>query len=87
MPMPMSLKRKNLGLPGRQRLPLPAGADLPYVLEYAGENCLMIGSDYGHADNASKLLALKRLKENGVLDPVVIDKILCSNPARFYGLD
>jgi hypothetical protein len=45
------------------------------------------GSDYGHADNASELLALKRLKENGDIDPVVIDKILCTNPARFYGLD
>jgi predicted TIM-barrel fold metal-dependent hydrolase len=61
--------------------------DLPYVLKYAGENCLMIGSDYGHADNASELLALARLKENGVIDPRVIDKILFTNPARFYGLD
>ena len=61
--------------------------DLPYVLKYAGENCLMIGSDYGHADNASELLALKRLKEKGEIDPKLIDKILCTNPARFYGLD
>jgi hypothetical protein len=61
--------------------------DLPYVLKYAGENCLMVGSDYGHADNASELLALRRLKENGAIAPVVIDKILCTNPARFYGLD
>ena len=36
--------------------------DLPYVLKYAGENCLMIGSDYGHADNASELLALANSK-------------------------
>ena len=28
----------------------------------------MIGSDYGHADNASELLALARLKENGEID-------------------
>jgi predicted TIM-barrel fold metal-dependent hydrolase len=61
--------------------------DLPYVLKYAGENCLMIGSDYGHADNASELLALARLKEQGDIDPKVIDKILCTNPARFYGID
>jgi predicted TIM-barrel fold metal-dependent hydrolase len=61
--------------------------DLPYVLKYSGEDSLMIGSDYGHADNASELLALKRLKENGEIDPRVIDKILCANPARFYGLD
>jgi predicted TIM-barrel fold metal-dependent hydrolase len=61
--------------------------DLPYVLKYAGENCLMIGSDYGHADNASELLALAKLKEQGDIDPKVIDKILCTNPAKFYGLD
>jgi predicted TIM-barrel fold metal-dependent hydrolase len=60
--------------------------DLPYVLKYSGENSLMIGSDYGHADNASELLALSRLKEKGEIDPVVIDKILYDNPARFYGL-
>jgi len=61
--------------------------DLPYVLKYSGEDSLMIGSDYGHADNASELLALQRLKEKGEIDPKVIDKILFANPARFYGLD
>ncbi|HET8563571.1 MAG TPA: amidohydrolase family protein, partial [Candidatus Binatia bacterium] len=61
--------------------------DLPYVLKYAGEDSLMIGSDYGHADNASELLALKRLKEKGELEPRIVDKILSANPARFYGLD
>jgi predicted TIM-barrel fold metal-dependent hydrolase len=57
------------------------------VLKYAGENSLMIGSDYGHADNASELLALAKLKENGDIDPQVIDRILHHNPAKFYGLD
>jgi hypothetical protein len=47
----------------------------------------MIGSDYGHADNASELLALAKLKESGDIDPKVVDKILCINPAKFYGLD
>jgi len=61
--------------------------DLPYVLKYSGEDSRMIGSDYGHADNASELLALQRLKEKGEIDPKVIDKILFANPARFYGLD
>jgi uncharacterized protein len=57
--------------------------DLPYVLKYAGENCLMIGSDYGHADNASELLALKRLKDNGDIDPEVIDKISVHQSGAF----
>ncbi len=47
----------------------------------------MIGSDYGHADNASELLALAKLKENGEIDPKVIDKILYHNPVKFYGLN
>lgn len=61
--------------------------DLSYVLKYSGHNTLMIGSDYGHADNASELLALQKLKEKGDIDPKVIDKILFTNPVRFYGLD
>ena len=60
--------------------------DLPYVIEHAGEDMIMIGSDYGHNDNASELLALKGLREKGEVAPHVIDKILHENPARFYGL-
>ena len=30
---------------------------------------------------------LAKLKENGEIDPKVIDKILYHNPAKFYGLD
>ena len=61
--------------------------DLDYILGYAGEDNLVIGSDYGHADNASELLALAKLKDNGDIDPKVVDKILWANPAKFYGLD
>jgi predicted TIM-barrel fold metal-dependent hydrolase len=60
--------------------------DLPYVLRYAGEDNLMIGSDYGHADTASELEALRHLKESGEVPPAVIDKILDDNPRAFYGL-
>ncbi len=61
--------------------------DLSYVLSYAGEDNIMIGSDYGHADTASEIAALQRLRTSGQIDPAVIDKILCANPARFYGLE
>ncbi len=60
--------------------------DLPYVLRYGAEDNLMIGSDYGHADNASELLALEGIRDKGEIAPAVIDKILARNPARFYGL-
>ena len=43
--------------------------DLPYVLGYGTEDNLMIGSDYGHADTASELLALKGIRDKGEIAP------------------
>lgn len=60
--------------------------DLAYVLEYTGEDNVIIGSDYGHADNASEIEALRRLRASGAVPPAAVDKILGANPARFYGL-
>lgn len=60
--------------------------DLPYILEYAGEDNLVIGSDYGHADNATEIEALRRIKEQGNVSPRVINKILEDNPRALYGL-
>ena len=60
--------------------------DLPYVLKYAGEDHLVIGSDYGHADTSSELEALRHLKESGELPARVIDKILDDNARALYGL-
>jgi uncharacterized protein len=61
--------------------------DIPYVLKYSGDDNLVIGSDYGHNDNASELLALRRVQSEFGLDSAVIDKILAANPARLYGLN
>lgn len=60
--------------------------DLPYVLGYSGPDNLVIGSDYGHADTASELDALRTLKQTGELGAKVIDKILDDNPRALYGL-
>lgn len=60
--------------------------DIPYILRCAGEDNLLMGTDYGHSDNASELLALRALGEKGELGSGVIDKILCDNPKRFYGI-
>jgi predicted TIM-barrel fold metal-dependent hydrolase len=60
--------------------------DLAYVLQYAGKERLMIGSDYGHADTSSELEALRRLKQQGGVEPTAIDRILDDNPREFYGL-
>lgn len=60
--------------------------DLPYVLQYAGEDNLVIGSDYGHADTSSELEALRRLKQQGEVGSSAIGKILDDNPRKLYSL-
>ena len=60
--------------------------DIPYILKSASEDNLLIGTDYGHSDNASELLALRALGDKGELGSAVIDKILYENPKAFYGL-
>ncbi len=60
--------------------------DLPYVLKYSGEDNIVIGSEYGHADTSSEIEALRNLKKNGELKPAVIDKILYDNPKILYNL-
>ncbi|PZC47776.1 MAG: putative metal-dependent hydrolase, TIM-barrel fold [Chloroflexi bacterium] len=60
--------------------------DLPYVLKYAGEDNLVIGTDYGHADQSTEIEALRTLKEQEDIDPAVIDKILSDNPKALYNL-
>ena len=61
--------------------------DLPYVVRYAGEDNLMIGTDYGHADHSSEINAIRLLRDDTRLEGRVIDKILDDNARRFYGLD
>ncbi len=58
--------------------------NLEHVIEAAGDENIVIGSDYGHNDTSSELLALQRLQEDGKVDPVIVGKILGENPARLY---
>jgi predicted TIM-barrel fold metal-dependent hydrolase len=60
--------------------------DLPYVLKAAGENNLIIGTDYGHSDSSTEIEALRLLSNRKEIGPKVVEKILWHNPTRFYGL-
>jgi uncharacterized protein len=60
--------------------------DIPYVVKYAGEDNLVIGSDYGHGDTSSELAALRHLREMEEVEDGVVDKILDANPTALYGL-
>ena len=60
--------------------------DLAYVLEYTGEDNVILGTDYGHNDTASEIDALRQLKRDGKVAPSVVDKILGDNAKAVYGL-
>ncbi len=60
--------------------------DFPYVVEYAGEDNLVVGTDYGHADYSNDIEAIQTLASGGKISPSLGQKILSDNPKRLYGL-
>jgi predicted TIM-barrel fold metal-dependent hydrolase len=63
------------------------GDDVPYLIKTCmGENTLMIGTDYGHADSSTELSALATLKDSGGISASQHKKIVEDNPRVFYGL-
>ena len=60
--------------------------DLQYVIDTAGDDNIIIGTDYGHDDTSSEILAMQRLREEGRLPSSTVEKILDHNPRRLYGL-
>ncbi len=60
--------------------------DLPHILEYAGEDNLVIGTDYGHADSATELHAMQGLQQREDIELRVVAKILDDNARALYGL-
>jgi predicted TIM-barrel fold metal-dependent hydrolase len=63
--------------------------DLPYILKFAGEDNLVVGSDYTHADQSMERHFQDELRARvakGELTPTSVDKMLYDNPKRLYGL-
>jgi predicted TIM-barrel fold metal-dependent hydrolase len=60
--------------------------DLPYVLQYSGDDMLVIGTDYGHNDTSSEILALRKLKEDGTVPAHTVNKILDDNARALYAI-
>jgi len=60
--------------------------DIGYMTQQAGAGVLMIGTDYGHNDRSSEILALRKLKEDGAVPPAIVTKILDDNARALYGL-
>jgi hypothetical protein len=55
-------------------------------METAGEDNLVVGTDYGHADSASELRALEGVLQNPKLSSSVADKIVGANAKALYSL-
>ena len=60
--------------------------DLPYVVEHAGEDNLLIGTDYGHHDPSAEIDAIGLMRSDDRLPAHVRDRILDANPRALYGL-
>ncbi len=60
--------------------------DVPYIVRCAGEDRLVIGTDYGHTDPSSAVTALKEFQQMEGLDGGVKEKILSHNAKALYGL-
>jgi predicted TIM-barrel fold metal-dependent hydrolase len=91
----ISLRYAKQGIPwaGRELLDernifvaVQTADDIDYIVETAGEDNLVIGTDYGHNDTSTELRALTNLRDNGGLDPVLADKILDKNPRQLYAI-
>src|SRR3989440_5099870 len=63
-----------------------ADEDIPYLMQYVGEDNLLIGSDYGHNDPSEEPQLVATIQARGDLSETILEKIMVENPARFYGL-
>ena len=50
------------------------------------ENHLLTGSDYGHNDPAEQTQLVATMKAREDMPAGLVQKILCDNPRKFYGI-
>jgi len=70
----------------RQYVSCQTDDDVDYVLRYAGEENLTIGTDYGHNDQSTEIEALRNLKTSGMINESQYQKIVYDNPKRLFAL-
>lgn len=80
IPVPDQLLREN-----RVWVTCQTDDDIGYLIGYAGEDNLLIGTDYGHTDQSSEIEALRIFQEQGQVPSAVVSKILDDNARAFYG--
>jgi predicted TIM-barrel fold metal-dependent hydrolase len=70
----------------RQYVSCQTDDDVDYVLRYAGEENLVIGTDYGHNDQSTEIEALRNLKNLGTITDRQYEKITYDNPKALFAL-
>jgi predicted TIM-barrel fold metal-dependent hydrolase len=60
--------------------------DLSYIVGWAGEDNLLIGTDYGHTDPSSNVQALRQFATRTDISDEVKQKIVRDNPQAYYGI-
>jgi len=70
---------------GNIYISVEADEDVPYLLQYIGEDQLVIASDYPHGDPSHEEDMVGELERRPDLSPRLREKILCANPRRLYG--
>ena len=63
-----------------------ADEELPHLLNYIGEDHIVIGSDYGHNDPSKEPEFVKNMRAREDVSPAVVEKILSRNARQLYGL-
>ncbi len=83
---PKGALKKNLLAENRIFVTCQTDDDIAYILQYSGDESLIIGTDYGHSDVSAEIDALKRLRNLPGVSELVADKILNENAKRLYAL-
>ena len=78
--------RARAACAGRVSCPLQTDDDLPWILKYAGEHSLVIGTDYGHTDPSSELDAISVFRQMAGMSQETKDRILSHNQKVLYNL-
>jgi predicted TIM-barrel fold metal-dependent hydrolase len=63
-----------------------ADEELPHLVQFLGEEKLIIGSDYGHNDPSKEPQFVANMRARSDVPGSLIEKILCTNPRALYGL-
>jgi hypothetical protein len=60
--------------------------DHQYILDYVGNDVLVLGTDYGHSDVSSEVDSMKLFRKLDTVSDETKHKVLSLNPMRLYGI-